>query len=96
MSVPKKSTHMKAPSAPADEQSLSTEWMLNEDAMKMLQCSLGTLKNLRSKKQLPFSKVGGIIYFNSADIQQMLLRARRRSLPSLVLMMSWLPELVIC
>lgn len=65
---------------PTDELSLTGEWLMTEDVMKKLNCSRSTVKNQRNKKLLPFSKVGGLIFYNSADVQQMLVHARRLSL----------------
>ncbi len=79
MSAQKKSTKQPSVFAPADEQSLTNEWLLTEDVMKMLRCSISTIKNLRSKKLLPYSKIGGLIYYNSTDVHQMLVTARRLS-----------------
>ncbi|HET7117027.1 MAG TPA: helix-turn-helix domain-containing protein [Hanamia sp.] len=79
MSATKKSTRPPAAFKPVDEQSLTNEWLLTEDVMKKLRCGIGTIKNLRKKKLLPHSKIGGLIHFNSADVQQMLVIARRRS-----------------
>jgi hypothetical protein len=65
---------------PASESSLSNEWILNEDVMKTLKCSLNTLKKHRDDKLLPFGKLGGRIYHNTADVQHLLIMLRRLSL----------------
>ncbi len=76
---------------PADELSLTGEWLMTEDVMKKLRCGISTVKNLRRKKQLPFSKIGGLIYYNSVDVHQMLVLARRLSL-FMVTPLVWLSE----
>lgn len=38
------------------------------EVMKLLQISPGTLQNLRINRTLPFTKIGGIIYYDLADI----------------------------
>lgn len=76
----KKSTLPPEGFTPANESSLTGEWLITEDVMKKLSCSLSTVKNQRKKKLLPFSKVGGLIFYNPTDVQQMLVHARRLSL----------------
>jgi hypothetical protein len=44
--------------------------------MKMLQISPGTLQNLRINGTLPFSKMGGIIYYDIEDIQKVMIKNR--------------------
>jgi hypothetical protein len=39
---------------------------------KALNISPGTLQSLRSRKELPYTKIGGIIYHDAADIQKLL------------------------
>ncbi len=48
------------------------QWLKSREVRKLLGISPGTLQNLRVRKILPFTRVGGIIYHNAADIQAML------------------------
>jgi hypothetical protein len=50
------------------------EWLKSSDVMKMLNCSPGTLQNLRINGTLPFTKMGGTIYYSQADVVQVLNR----------------------
>lgn len=42
------------------------------EVMDLLQVSPGTLQNLRINGTLPYSKVGGIIYYDAEEIQNIL------------------------
>ncbi len=44
--------------------------------MDILQVSPGTLQNLRINGTLPYSKVGGIIYYDIEDIQKAMSQSR--------------------
>ncbi|CDF80834.1 DNA-binding protein [Formosa agariphila KMM 3901] len=44
----------------------------SSEVMKLLQISSGTLQNLRINGTLPYSKVGGLIYYDAEKIQKML------------------------
>src|SRR5687768_1493986 len=48
------------------------KWLKSKEVRKLLNISPGTLQNLRVKGTLPFTRVGGVIYHDSEDIQQML------------------------
>ena len=53
-------------------QSESKEWLKSSDVMKLLNCSPGTLQNLRINGTLPFSKMGGTIYYSYSDVIKVL------------------------
>lgn len=55
--------------SPVQEQK---EWMKSADVMKMLNCSPGTLQNLRVNGTLPFTKMGGTIYYSRKDVLKVL------------------------
>lgn len=59
---------------------LSEKWVLPQEAMKFLQCCDNTLRKYRREKLLPWSKIGGRVFYNLTDIHQMLLNGRRESL----------------
>lgn len=48
------------------------EWLKSADVMKMLDCSPGTLQNLRVNGTLPFTKMGGTIYYSKKDVLRVL------------------------
>ena len=48
------------------------KWLKSHEVRKLLKISPGTLQNLRYNGRLPFTKVGGIIYYHYEDIVRML------------------------
>ena len=48
------------------------EWMKSADVMTMLGCSPGTLQNLRVNGTLPFTKMGGTMYYSRKDVLSVL------------------------
>jgi hypothetical protein len=48
------------------------EWLKSSDVMKLLNCSPGTLQNLRINGTLPFTKMGGTIYYAYSDVLKVL------------------------
>ena len=48
------------------------EWLKSSDVMSMLNCSPGTLQNLRVNGSLPFTKMGGTIYYSYSDVMKVL------------------------
>jgi hypothetical protein len=48
------------------------KWLKSADVRKMLNTSSGTLQNLRTNGQLPFSKVGSLMYYKMQDIERVL------------------------
>jgi hypothetical protein len=61
---------------PASEQK---EWLKSADVMKMLNCSPGTLQNLRINNTLPFTKMGGTIYYAYSDVCKILNSNKRNA-----------------
>ena len=53
-------------------QVLTEEWITRDQVMQILQISSRTLNNLKSRKMLPYSKVNGIFYFRTSDIENLL------------------------
>ena len=45
------------------------KYLKSSEVMDLLQVSPGTLQNLRINGTLPYSKVGGIIYYDAEEIQ---------------------------
>lgn len=50
----------------------SRKWLKSYEVRKLLGISPGTLQNLRINGTLPFSKIGGVIFYDSGDIQNMM------------------------
>lgn len=52
-------------------------WLKSNEVRRLLLVSPGTLQNLRVNGTLPFSKIGGIIFYDYEDIQKMIERYKR-------------------
>lgn len=48
------------------------KWLKSHEVRKLLDISPGTLQNLRVNGTLPFTKIGGVIYYDQEDIKNML------------------------
>lgn len=48
------------------------KYLKSSEVMDLLQISPGTLQNLRINGTLPYTKVGGIIYYDAAEIQNVM------------------------
>jgi hypothetical protein len=57
----------------------SKKWLKSKDVRKILGISPGTLQTLRNKGTLPFTRVGGVIYHDADDINE-LLESNKRSM----------------
>mgnify|MGYP000389196274 CR=1 FL=1 len=51
---------------------LSETWLDNQEVMELLKVSPRTLQNMRDSRTLPFSKIGGKIYYKSSDLEELL------------------------
>ena len=60
----------------------SKKWLKSYEVRKILNISPGTLQNLRINGTLPYTKIGGVIYYDYADIQEML-QSRKHTQPNL-------------
>jgi len=47
---------------------VNNEWLKSCEVKAILKCSSGTLQNLRINGILPFSKIGGTIYYNRGNV----------------------------
>lgn len=50
----------------------SKKWLKSPEVRKLLNISAGTLQNLRINGTLPFTRMGGVIYYDSEDITKIL------------------------
>lgn len=48
------------------------QWIKSPQVRKLLDISPGTLQNLRVNGTLPFTKIGGVIYYSMTDIDKVL------------------------
>lgn len=48
------------------------DWLKSSGVTKLLDCSAGTLQNLRVNGKLPFTKMGGTIYYSRQDVLKVL------------------------
>ncbi len=48
------------------------QWIKSPEVRKLLKISPGTLQNLRVNGTLPFTKIGGGIYYSFADIEKVM------------------------
>ena len=47
-------------------------WLKSHHVQRMLQISPGTLQNLRINGTIPYSKVGGVLFYKKKDIEYIL------------------------
>ena len=50
----------------------SRKWLKSHQVMRMLTLSPGTLAHLRVNGTLPYTKIGGVIFYDYEDIQRMI------------------------
>ena len=60
-----------------EEKKPTRRWLKSNDVRRLLLVSPGTLQHLQANGTLPFSKVGGIIFYDYEDIQKMIERHKR-------------------
>ena len=47
-------------------------WLKSHEVRKLLNISPGTLQTLRNTGKLPFTKIGGLIYYDAGEIDHLL------------------------
>lgn len=52
--------------------SIDKKYLKSAEVMELLQVSPGTLQNLRINGTLPYSKIGGIIFYDAAEIHRII------------------------
>ena len=60
----------------------SKQWLKSNEVRKLLNISPGTLQNLRINGTLSYTKIGGIMYYNHADIDKLLNGNKVNTLPT--------------
>jgi hypothetical protein len=53
------------------------KWLKSSEVRRMLKISPGTLQNMRVNGTLPYTKIGGVMYYAYEDIMKMLEKNRR-------------------
>lgn len=48
------------------------KWIKSKEVQKLLQISAGTLQNLRNRRMIPFTRLGGVIYYSREDLKKVL------------------------
>jgi hypothetical protein len=61
----------------------SKQWLKSNEVRKLLNISSGTLQNLRINGTLSYTKIGGIMYYNHADIDKLLNGNKVNTMPTL-------------
>ena len=56
------------------------KWMKTHEVRRMLKISPGTLQTLKTNGTIPFTKMGGIIFFDYDDIQKILTDSKTTSI----------------
>ncbi|MEE9361641.1 MAG: helix-turn-helix domain-containing protein [Cellulophaga sp.] len=51
---------------------ITKKWLKSPEVRELLDISPGTLQNLRINGSLPYTKVGGILYYDYAEILQVM------------------------
>src|SRR5580658_71186 len=51
---------------------VTQKWLKSDEVKKLLNVSSGTLQAMRRSGTLPYTKIGGLIYYNMDDIHRML------------------------
>ncbi len=57
----------------------SKRWLKSYEVRKLLNISGGTLQTLRNNGKLPYTKIGGLIYYDAVEIDQILVDQKRVS-----------------
>lgn len=54
-------------------------WLKSHQVRRLLTISPGTLQHLRVNGTLPYTKIGGVLYYDAADIDKMLQDGKRNT-----------------
>ena len=52
---------------------MKKEWLRSTQVMDMLKISMSTLQTLRINGTLPFTKIGGLIFYEAGEIEKVLM-----------------------
>ncbi len=59
------------------------QWLKSKEVRALLNISPGTLQNLRINGTLTYTKIGGLMYYDQADIQKLLNHHKVNAQPTL-------------
>ena len=59
------------------------QWLKSSEVRKLLNISPGTLQNLRVNGTITYTKIGGIIYYASNDLEKVLEKNKVEATPNL-------------
>ena len=71
---------IKALLQPSLETKPEKKWLKSADVQKLLGISPGTLQTLRNRKLIPYTRLGGVIFYNYEDVRRLLEEKPKRSL----------------
>ena len=57
----------------------SKKWLKSKEVRKLLNISAGTLQTRRINGTLPYTKMGGVLYYDLEDIQKVLLANKKHN-----------------
>jgi hypothetical protein len=57
-----------------------SKWLKSHHVRRLLTISPGTLQHLRVNGTLPFTKIGGVIFYDAQDIESLLQQQKQNSL----------------
>lgn len=61
---------------PNHQAAQNKKWLKSSEVRKMLSISPGTLQNLRINGTIPYTKMGGVIYYDNDEILRILQKNR--------------------
>ncbi len=61
---------------PNSQATQTKKWLKSSEVRKMLSISPGTLQNLRINGTIPYTKMGGVIYYDNHEILRILQKNR--------------------
>ena len=59
------------------------QWLKSNEVRKLLNISPGTLQNLRVNGTLTYTKIGGILYYSSNDLEKVIETNKVEATPNL-------------
>jgi hypothetical protein len=55
------------------------KWLRSQEVREMLNVSAGTLQNLRINGSIPYTKVGGVLFYDRDDIDKIMLNNKKHN-----------------
>ncbi len=54
------------------------QWLKTWEVKQMLGVSLGTLRNMRDRRQIEYTKIGGLLFYNHQNIMQLIEKNKKQ------------------